>query len=309
MLSNDTREPDTLIHLRSDDQSVTATVDCVGATIRSASVNGTAIVQDWARGATRPFFAGATLFPWPNRIRDAKWSDGQTEHQLEVTEPDRHTALHGLVADTKFQVTNRQADWVTLHHTLQGAPGYPFRVSLEVTYRLIPGGVECEYRSENLGDDRAPVAIGAHPFVQIGEVDMRALTISAPVTQVITVDQRLLPVGIESVRGNSLDLTHPTALHTLSLDHGFLLDPNREYLTFLRAPDGRELQLWQSPTMPWLQAFTTDGFPGPGGTCSALALEPMTAPADALNSGTNLRWLEPGEKFHASWSLTLHSGR
>ena len=35
----------------------------------------------------------------------------------------------------------------------------------------------------------------------------------------------------------------------------------------------------------------------------AVALEPMTAPPDALNSGTGLIWLEPGESWTSSWGV------
>ena len=46
--------------------------------------------------------------------------------------------------------------------------------------------------------------------------------------------------------------------------------------------------------------FVTDKFPGRD---CAVALEPMTAPANALNSGEGLRWLEPGGTFSAEWGI------
>jgi aldose 1-epimerase len=35
----------------------------------------------------------------------------------------------------------------------------------------------------------------------------------------------------------------------------------------------------------------------------ALAVEPMTAPPDALNSGQGLLWLEPEQSWEGSWGL------
>ena len=34
-----------------------------------------------------------------------------------------------------------------------------------------------------------------------------------------------------------------------------------------------------------------------------MAIEPMTAPPDALNSGDGLRWLSPGDTWEARWGI------
>jgi aldose 1-epimerase len=39
---------------------------------------------------------------------------------------------------------------------------------------------------------------------------------------------------------------------------------------------------------------------------TAVAIEPMTAPADALNHGVGLRWLAPGDVLSASWASRYH---
>lgn len=57
----------------------------------------------------------------------------------------------------------------------------------------------------------------------------------------------------------------------------------------------------------YVQAFTTDQFLTDGGMVTTAALEPMTAPADALNSGEGLRWLQPGEALKLSWSIAYQS--
>ena len=52
-----------------------------------------------------------------------------------------------------------------------------------------------------------------------------------------------------------------------------------------------------------MQIFTTRIFPRGSGFTTAVAMEPMTAPADAFNSGQSLRWLNPGETWIASWGI------
>ena len=47
----------------------------------------------------------------------------------------------------------------------------------------------------------------------------------------------------------------------------------------------------------------------PGGPTlgRAVAVEPMTAPANAFNTGAGLRWLEPGETWTVRWGIR-HTG-
>ena len=69
----------------------------------------------------------------------------------------------------------------------------------------------------------------------------------------------------------------------------------------LTAPDGRSVSIWADDEFDYVQVFTTTrAFPGEAGDV-AIAVEPMTAPAEAFNSGRGLRWLDPGEE----WQLTL----
>jgi aldose 1-epimerase len=46
--------------------------------------------------------------------------------------------------------------------------------------------------------------------------------------------------------------------------------------------------------------FVTREFPG---RRKAVAIEPMTGPANAFNSGDSLRWLAPGESFTMTWGI------
>jgi aldose 1-epimerase len=60
------------------------------------------------------------------------------------------------------------------------------------------------------------------------------------------------------------------------------------------------LTLWQGEGFDWAQVFTTDRYPA---RPLALAIEPMTAPANAFNSRTNLRRLAPGQTWTLEWGI------
>src|SRR4029453_16119829 len=74
-----------------------ATVVEVGGGLRAYRVGGVDVVDGFTELEICPFGAGQILAPSPNRIRDGRYVFAGQEHQLPLTEPTRHNALHGLV--------------------------------------------------------------------------------------------------------------------------------------------------------------------------------------------------------------------
>ena len=58
-----------------------------------------------------------------------------------------------------------------------------------------------------------------------------------------------------------------------------------------------------------MHVFITREFPCAEQFVTALAVEPMTAPADAFDSGVGLHRLAPGERPSASWASGMTPGR
>jgi aldose 1-epimerase len=120
----------------------------------------------------------------------------------------------------------------------------------------------------------------------------------------VLVDDRNLPIG-EAPVDETTDLRAGRTLGGLDIDCAYR-DLERgsdgRIRHTLTAPDGRVLTVWQGAGFDWVQVFTTDRYPGHP---LAVAIEPMTAPADALNSGTDLRVLEPGESWTLEWGVSI----
>ena len=70
----------------------------------------------------------------------------------------------------------------------------------------------------------------------------------------------------------------------------------------LATPDGAGVTVWADEAFRWFQVFTSDTLPAPR-LRAAVAIEPMTCPPDALNSGTDLRSLEPGQAWTGRWGV------
>ncbi len=78
--------------------------------------------------------------------------------------------------------------------------------------------------------------------------------------------------------------------------------PSRHSLT---APDGTTVELHADASHRWLQLYVAEAFTADDGTRTAIALEPMTAPPNALRTGEGLHWLEPDRVWTARWGIRL----
>jgi aldose 1-epimerase len=281
-----------------------AVITQVAAALREFSVDGVDITEPFPESSLPPFGSGIVLVPWPNRVRDGQWVlDGVTQ-QLDITEVARHNAIHGLLRAAPYRLLAHRPDAVALGATVFPQHGYPFHLETAVHYELNNGGITVAHGFRNVGDAAAPVAVGTHPFLTIGDVASEDLTLTVHASTRFEVDDRLNPLREVPVEGTDFDLRGGRRLADLHLDDAFGGVTTVDGVSaVLRAPDGREVRLHQDASFGYLQLFTPRDFPKKGGTGLAVAIEPMTAPPDALNSGLGLKWLEPGEEWSASWGI------
>jgi aldose 1-epimerase len=283
---------------------IRATITAVAAGIRTLSINGIDLVPPFGEDQTPPAGAGIVLVPWPNRIRDGRWSHDGVDHQLVISEPAKNNAIHGLLRNTEYRPIARERDSVTLSATVYPQLGYPYLLGTAVHYELVSDGLKVTHYVENLGAEAAPVAIGTHPYLKIGGVPTADLELRLDAASHIEVDERLLPTGEVPVDGTEWDFREGRRVGDVSLDDAFgeIASEDGQVLHTLTAPDGRTVSIWADSEFEYVQVYTTTTFPGENGDV-AIAIEPMTAPAEAFNSGRGLRWLDPGEEWQISWGI------
>jgi aldose 1-epimerase len=289
----------TQVHLQLGD--VTAQIAQVGASLRSLRIGSVDLIAPYPLDSPTPACSGVVLTPWPNRVRDGVWDDGGTARQLAITEPKFGNASHGLLRFSAYEI-EQSATTTTLRATIVPQTGYPYLIETSVTYELRTNGIEVTHALTNRSASEAPVALGTHPFVTIGDVDPHQLVLRVPAQTSFDTDERMLPTG---TRPADAALRSGVRLGDVTLDTGFT-DLTRDADGLVRhsltAPDGRRVTLWQGAGFDYVQVYTTANYPGQP---LAVAIEPMTAPADAFNSGLGLRRLSPGETWTLQWGITL----
>ena len=281
-----------------------AVITELAAALRGFSIGGVDITEPYPEQSTPPFANGIVLMPWPNRIEDALWQLDGAPQQLPITEPERNNALHGLLRYTAYRLVERDESSVTLGAVVFPQHGYPFHLDTTVRYELVENGLNVTHSVHNLSAAKAPVAIGTHPFLTIGDVPTEDLELTVYAATRFEVDARLNPIREIDVDGANYDLRAGRPVKDLQLDDAFggLITVDG-VSAVLRAPDGREVRLLQDDNHPFVQVFTTREFPKKGGKGLAVAVEPMTAPPNAFNSGIGVRWIEPGDSWTVAWGI------
>lgn len=289
----------TQIQLRLGD--VTAQIAQVGASLRALRIGDVDLISTYPLDVPTPSCSGVVLVPWPNRVRDGLWNDQGAPRQLAITEPKLGNASHGLLRFAAYEIEQTDAA-ATLRAAVVPQTGYPYLLDTSVTYTLTEAGVEVTHTLTNRSAEPAPVALGTHPFITIGDVDPHDLVLRVPAATAFETDERMLPTG---TRPADPALREGVRVGDVTLDTGFTdLDRDDDGLVrhSLTAPDGRRVTLWQDESFDYVQVYTTPSYPGHE---LAVAIEPMTAPADALNSGLGIRRLAPGETWTLRWGVEL----
>jgi aldose 1-epimerase len=241
-----------------------------------------------------PGYLGKVLLPWPNRVRDGRYRWAGRDHVLAVNEAGTACALHGLVCWVAWDVAAERAHEVTLTTDIYPQPGYPFRLRAAVTYRLDPAeGLTTTLQTSNLGMTSAPYGAAVHPYLVCGTGPIDACTVDLPASRVVVSDERHLPRQVVAVEGTDLDFRGGRVLGPQRLDHAFtgMPSPSSGWTAYLARP-GTPWRVALASNTPWLQVYTADGELARCG----VAVEPMTCPADAFNSGTDVVALGPGAR-------------
>lgn len=257
-----------------------ATIDPRGASLAELTYRGVPLTRAYTPTELRPAYSGASLAPWPNRVVDGTWDDRGTARQLPITEVERHHALHGLIADTIFHVAETQPACVQLAAAIPATDGYPYPLDVRATFTLADSGLCWQLRAASPVAG-APIGLGVHPYLCVGDGEVDHWQLRANVAQMLTArGERLLPGELQSPPAAWDFASGPKLLAGQVIDHAFALSgPARATLS---NPAGGQVCSAVTITADanWLQIYTCDA-PG-AAKRKFVAIEPQTCAPNAL---------------------------
>jgi aldose 1-epimerase len=292
------------------DAGYRAVVTESGAALRLLEHEGRPLVDGFGDHEMSSGGRGQLLMPWPNRIEDGRYGFGGREHQLPLTEPSRHNASHGLARWVAWTLEEHTPSSVSLTYRLMAQSGYPWAVDLHVLYDLTADGLTVTQTATNLSPEAAPYACGAHPYVVAGDGPVDDWELTLPARRRSDVDpERKLPTGLADVAGTDHDFRAARRIGRTVLDHPFtgLVRDERGRSTVVVTGD-RTVEVWGDRSVSWWLLYSADDRPDTARR--SLAVEPMTAQANAFRTGEDLLTLDPeGGEHSMTWGIRLvHPG-
>ncbi|MFQ3593215.1 MAG: aldose 1-epimerase [Gemmataceae bacterium] len=264
---------------------------------------------------SRPTRSGVPiLFPFPNRIRDGRFTWDGVEYVLPANDPAQRNAIHGFGCRSVWRVVDQGANtecaWLTgefrasvdvegWHRGL-----WPADHAMRLTVRLSRGTLRFEATVSNPDSVPLPFGLGYHPYFLAGPDTL----VECPAARYWPLQANLPtgePISVEGAR----DLNRPRPLSELQLD---------DLLTDLPARAARvdgliergtlytsagTLRLFASPAFREMVVFTPPHR-------QAICLEPYTCTTDAVNLaalGYDTGWqvLNPARDGPATWSAVM----
>jgi len=275
----------------------------LGISLRYQGVEILRRLQDLQAAAAKGSTAGIPfLYPWANRLA-GHWYEaaGQTV-ELAPTSPFLHFDANGLpmhgvpwshlawdVKETRQDRLTAGLDWSSAERLAV----FPFPHRLTMTASLQSDSLTVETELVAGKEGPVPVSFGFHPYIGVPGLPRAEWQLTLPSMRRLVLDQRGIPTGSEEAYGG---LDGP--LGERNFDDGFALLEERT--AFCIAGAGRRI------FVELLKGFTNAQVFAPKDT-NYIALEPMTAPANALVSGDGLRLVEPGGQFRAVFRIRIGS--
>ncbi len=293
------------IELRADGAS--AVVTEVGASIRVLRLAGRDVLDGVGPGEPELGGQGQALVPWPNRVRDGRYTFAGRELQLPLTEPEHGNAIHGLARFVPWEIAEVAADRARLSLFVPPQPGYPFALEVDVEHVLDSAGLTVRITARNIGGAELPFGAGFHPYLTVGTPRIDDTVLQVPAATRLIADERGIPTGERTpVAGTAYDFATPHPIGATRLDTAFAdlaRDEHGRATVRLRAPDGAGVDLWLDEHHRYLMLFTGDTLAQPERRRRSLAVEAMTCAPDAFRSGDGLLTLAPGASCTCAWGI------
>lgn len=290
---------DRRVRLRAGDLEA-AFVPTVGMVGVELSHRGAAVLS--LPGGLAAYRAGHTtglplLYPWANRLSDRSYRAGGVP--VDLAGLDLHTDANGLpihgtmTAQTGWEVIEVGPTRLVAAFDFAARPdllaSFPFPHRLELNVTLDPDALRITTVVEPTARRPVPIAFGFHPYLRLPDAPRRDWMLSRPAARHLTLDERGIPTGAATA-----EAAEDAPIGDRCFDDGYELDGQRQ---FVLTGGSRRLEVSFDEGYPNAQIFVPAGK-------RFVAIEPMTAPTNALVAGTAAT-VAPGERFTATFRLIV----
>lgn len=273
----------------------------LGASLRHRGAQLLGRVEDLEAAAAKGSSAGIPfLHPWANRLTEPRYRVLERQVLLNPASPLLHLDEHGLPmhgvpwSHLSWVVTDAGQDFVSarLDWSLSDLLAiFPFRHCVELTASLRHDALTLETTLRAGSDSPVPVSFGFHPYLRLPELSRKSWQLQLPEMRKLMLDERGIPTGEEAPFGG-----FNGSLGELTFDDGFALP--HEQASFTVAAGGFRI------SVEFLQGYRFAQVFAPRDK-EYIALEPMTAPTNALTTGRNFRIVDPDGQFRAVFRIRL----
>ena len=299
-------------HVFSNDKGdAFAVVPQFGACLLDLQFNGMSVLDGYSTPEELIENKGSKniiLLPYPNRLRDGRYTHEGKTYQFDLTNPSTKNSIHGFGANTPMNVdsawSNDKEAGLTCSWQHNGThTAYPFPFTAEITMILsVPpdyssgeGEFEMTMAFKNDGDTEIPVGLGWHPYFKMSEKAYDS-SLLIPDCQLIHIDDRMLPTGEKTP---FTLFNHLTPIKNETLDNGFYITDQTKNAETVLASEHGQLTFWQETGFQkwnFLQVFTPPHH-------KSVAIEPMTCNIDAFNTGDGWVLLKPSESLSGTFGV------
>jgi aldose 1-epimerase len=256
-------------------------------------------IEDIDAAARRGSTAGIPiLYPWANRLSRFEFETAGENIRLNRSSPFLHLdenglPLHGVAwSMLKWNPTNVESERIEAElnwNTPELLQIFPFPHHVQMTVAAQSNALNIE--TTVIANSKVPVSFGYHPYFGIPNFERSKWKLNLPAMKKLLLDQQRIPTGKSEPFDGFND-----ELGINQFDDGFeLLDQHTE---FSIEGNGWKISVQFVSGYTHVQVFAPQGK-------DFIALEPMTAPTNALISGQHLRILQPGESFSASFAVVI----
>ena len=245
--------------------------------------------DDFADKPTRPGRNGTpVLFPYPNRVRDGRYTFGGKTYQLPIT--NAPNAIHGFAISAPWDVVARTTDdagasvtgrFHLAEHAPEMRPLWPTDAILEIRYTLKGRRLDMAVTVTNPTDADLPYGFGIHPYFRcpFAGAPLTEARVFLPATRT-WVQEKNLPTGVVEPVDGRLDFRRGKPRAGLVLDDvltGLTYEGDTGLVRLVDTSLGSEFRLTFDRAFRELVAFT------PPQDNTLIAVEPYTQTTDAIN--------------------------